>query len=83
MIVEELEEEDEEEKVEETMRKRKAGGCINLQEVAEFQNFVKDRMAELVDEMWNEKNLIQSVQKLIRLLKLQYDKVTLSMIPRE
>ena len=51
VITEELEEEDEEEKVEETMRKRKAGGCINLQEVAEFQNFVKDRMAELVDKM--------------------------------
>ena len=44
-IAEEIEEEDEEEKVEEITRKRKAGGCINLQEVAEFQNFVKDRMA--------------------------------------
>ena len=51
VITEELEEEDEEEKVEETTRKRKAGGCINLQEAAEFQNFVKDRMAELVDKM--------------------------------
>ena len=60
-IAEELEEDDEEEKVEENMRKRKAGGCINLQEVAEFQKFVNDRMAELFDKMWNEKNLIQPV----------------------
>ena len=76
-IVEEFEEEEEEEKAEETMRKRKAVGCINLQEAAEFQNFVKDRMVELVDEMRSEKNLIHPVWKLIRLLKLQYDKVHL------
>ena len=60
-IAEEFEEEDEEEGVEETTRKRKAGSCINLQEVAEFQRFVNDKITELVDEMWNEKNLIQSV----------------------
>ena len=75
--MEELEEDDEEEKVEENMRKRKAGGCINLQEAAEFQKFVNDRMAELVDKMRNEKNLIQPVRKLIRSLKLQYDKIHL------
>ena len=74
---EEFEEDDEEEKVEEIMRKRKAGGCINLQEVAVFQKFVNDKMAELVDEMRNEKNLIQLARELIRSLKLQYDKVQL------
>ena len=75
MVGEEFEEE--EEKTEETMRKRKAMGCINLQEAAEFQNFVKDKMEELVEEMRGEKNLINPVQKLIRSLKLQYDKVHL------
>ena len=59
------------------MRKRKAGGCINLKEVAEFQKFVNNGMAELVDKIRNEKNLIQPVQKLIRSLKLQYDKIHL------
>ena len=76
-IAEELEEEEEEEKLEETTRKRNTEGCINLQEAAEFQNFVKDRMEELVDEMRSEKNLIHPVRKLIRSLKLQYDKVHL------
>ena len=76
-IAEEFEEEDEEERVEETMRKRKAGGCINLQEVAKFQRFVNNKMAELVDEMQNKKNLIQLVRELIRSLKLQYDKIRL------
>ena len=77
-VGEELEEEEEDkEKTEETTRKRKAVGCINLQEAAEFQNFVKDKMEELVEEMRGEKNLINPVQKLIRLLKLEYDKVHL------
>ena len=43
------------------MRKRKAGDCINLQEVVEFQKFVNEKMAESVEEMWNTKNLIQPV----------------------
>ena len=77
MIVEEFGEEEEEGKAEETRRKRKAGGCINLQEAMEFQNFVKDRLVELVDEMRSEKNLIHPGQKLIRSLKLQYDKLHL------
>ena len=54
MVEEQFEEEDEEEykeKTEETTRKRKAVGCINLQEAAEFQNFVKDYMEELVEDM--------------------------------
>ena len=76
MVAEEFEEE-EEEKKEETARKRKAVGCINLQEAAEFQRFVNDRMAELLEEMRSEKNLINPVRKLIRSLKLQYDKVHL------
>ena len=59
------------------MRKRKAGGCINLQEVAEFQKFVNEKIAELVKEMWNTKNLVQPVRQLIRSLKLQYDKICL------
>ena len=45
-IAEKVEEDDEEEKVEEIMRKRKVGGCINLQEAAAFQKFVNDKMAE-------------------------------------
>ena len=76
-VPEEFEEEDVEERVEETMRKRKAGGCINLQESAEFQRFVNEKMAELVEEMRNMKNLIQLVRQLIRSLKLQYDKIHL------
>ena len=61
-VAEEFEEEEgEEEKAEETMRKRKVVGCINLQEVAEFQNFVRDKMTELVEEMRSQKNLIHPV----------------------
>ena len=59
------------------MRKRKEIGCINPQEVAEFQNFVKDKMEELVDEMKSGKDLINPVWRFIRALKLQYDKVHL------
>ena len=44
---------------------------INLQEAAEFQNFVKDKMEELVEEMRGKKNLINPVRKLIRSLKLK------------
>ena len=76
MVEEELEEEDKD-KTEETTRKRKVVGCINPREAAEFQKFIKDRMAELVKEMKSEKNLINLVWKLIRSLKLQYDEVHL------
>ena len=50
-VQEQLEEEEEEyeERTEEPTRKRKAIGCINPQEATEFQNFVKDKMEELVD----------------------------------
>ena len=58
---EEFEEENGEERVEETTRKRKAGGFINLQEVANFQRFVNEKMAEYVKEMQDMKNLIQPV----------------------
>ena len=68
---EELEEEEEyKEKTEETTRKRKVVGCINLQEAAEFQNFVKHKMEELVEEMKDTKELINPVRKFIRALKL-------------
>ena len=77
VILEKFEEEDKKKRVEETTRKRKSGGCINLQEVAEFQRFVSEKMAKLVEEMWNTKNLIQPVRELIRSLKLQYDKIHL------
>ena len=70
-------EKENEDKMEETTRKRKAVGCINPQEAAEFQKFINDRMAELVEEMKSEKNLINPVWKLIRSLKLQYDEVHL------
>ena len=43
-----LKEEEEEEKLEEVKRKRKVGGCINLQEAAEFQRFMNGKMEELV-----------------------------------
>ena len=63
--------------MEETTRKRKVIGCINPQEAAEFQNFVKDKMEELVDEMKSRRDLINPVRRFIRALKLQYDKVHL------
>ena len=80
VVEEQFEEEDKEEykeKTEETMRKRKVVGCINLQEAAEFKNFVKDKMEELVKDMKSGKDLINPVRRLIRALKLQYDKVHL------
>ena len=78
-VQEQLEEEEEEykERMEESTRKRKAIGCINPQEAAEFQNFIKDRMEEIVDEMKTRKDLINPVQRFIRALKLQYYKVHL------
>ena len=76
---EQLEEEDNEykERTEESTRKRKVVGCINPQEAAEFQNFIKDKMEELVDEMETGKDIISPVQRFIRALKLQYDKIHL------
>ena len=60
---EQLEEEDNEheERTEESTRKRKVVGCINPQEAAEFQNFIKDKMEELVDEMKTGKDIINPV----------------------
>ena len=66
------------------MRKRKAVGCMNPQEAAEFQNFVKDKMEKLVNKMKSLKDMINPVWRFIRALKLQYDKVHLfenNMIP--
>ena len=59
------------------MRKRKIGGCINKQEAAAFQNFLRDKMMELVEQMRNDKNFVQLVWELIRSLKLEYDKLRL------
>ena len=75
--MEELEEDEEEEKLEEFMRKRKVRGCINPQEAAAFQRFVNEKMEELVNQMCNDKNLVQPVRELIRSLKLEYDKLGL------
>ena len=78
-VQEQLEEEEEEykERMEESTRKRKVIGCINPQEAAEFQNFIKDKMEELVNEMKAGKDIINLVQRFIRALKLQYDKIHL------
>ena len=70
------EEVEEEERLDEVMRKRKSGGCINKQEAAAFQYFVSDMM-ELVKWMCNDKNLVQPVREVIRSLKLKYDKLGL------
>ena len=60
-IAEEFKEDEEEERLEEATRKRKVRGCINLQEAAAFQRFENEKMEELVDQMRNEKNLVQQV----------------------
>ena len=57
----EEEEEEYEERTEEVTRKRKVIGCINPQEAAEFQNFIKEKMEEPVDEMKAEKDIINPV----------------------
>ena len=63
--------------MEEATRKRKVIGCINPQEAVEFQNFIKGKMEELFDEMKAEKDIINPVQRFIRALKVQYDKIHL------
>ena len=72
----EKEEEEYEERVEGSSRKRKIG-CINAREVEEFQNFIKSKMEDLVNEMKSSKELINPVRKFIRALKLQYDVIRL------
>ena len=73
----EEEEEEYEERTEEATRKRKVIGCINPQEYVEFQNFIKEKMEELFDEMKAEKDIINPVLRFIRALKLLYDKIHL------
>ena len=63
--------------MEESTRKRKVIGCINPQEATEFQNFIKDKMEELVDEMKTGKDIINPVRRFTKALKLQYDKIHL------
>ena len=76
---EQLEEEDDEyeERTVESTRKRKVVGCINTQEAAEFQNFIKDKMEELLHEMKIGKDIINPMKRFIRALKLQYDQIHL------
>ena len=71
----EIEEEEDEER--ESVTTKKVCGCINPQEVEGFQNFVKSKMEELVDELKNMKDLIKPVRKFIRALKVEYDVIGL------
>ena len=57
----EEEEEEYKERMEEATRKRKVIECINPQEATEFQNFIKEKIEELVDEMKAEKDIINPV----------------------
>ena len=59
------------------MAVKKVHGCINPQEAEGFQNFVKSKMEELVDELKNTKDLINPVRKFIRVLKVEYDVIGL------
>ena len=59
------------------MSAKKVLGCINPQEAKGFQNFVKSKMEEIVDEMKSTKDLINPVRKFIRVLKLEYDVIGL------
>ena len=59
------------------MTTKKVCGCINPQEAVGFQNFVKSKMEELVDELKNTKDLIKLVRKFIRVLKVEYDVIGL------
>ena len=71
----EIEEEEDEER--KGVVAKKLRGCINPQEAEGFQNFVKSKMEELVDELKNMKDLINPVRKFIRPLKVEYDVIGL------
>ena len=71
----EIEEEEDEER--EGVVAKEIHGCINPQEAEGFQNFIKNKMEEMVDEMKNMKNLIKPVRKFIRTLKVKYDVIGL------
>ena len=70
------EEEEYEERAEGSLRKRKKG-YINPREAEEFQNFIKGKMEDIVNEMKSSKELINPVRKFIRALKLQYEVICL------
>ena len=57
--------------------KRKIIVCINKEEVAAFQDYVRNKMTVLVEIMQADKNILQSVRELIRSLKLEYDNMGL------
>ena len=71
----EIEEEEDEER--EGVVTKKVHGCINPQEVEGFQNFVKNKMELLVDEMISMKDLINPVRKFIWALKVEYNVIGL------
>ena len=52
-------------------------GCINPREAEEFQDFIKTKMEDLVNEMKSNRDLVNPVRKFIRALKLQYDVIRL------
>ena len=60
-IAQEVEREVYEEDSDQTTMKRKVVGCINKEEAAVFQNFVRNKMIILVKRIWNDKNLIEPV----------------------
>ena len=69
--------EEEEDEGREGVTAKKVCGCINPQEAEGFQNFVKSKMEELVDELKNMKDLIKLVRKFIQALKVEYDVIGL------
>ena len=71
----EIEEEEDEER--EGVAAKKVRGCINPQEVEGFQNFVKSKMEEIVDQIKIMKDLINPVRKFIQALKVEYDVIGL------
>ena len=71
----EIKEEEDEER--EGVVVKKVCRCINPQEAEGFQNFVKSKMEELVDELKSTKDLINPVRKFIRALKVEYDVIGL------
>ena len=71
----EIEEEEDEER--EGVAAKKVRRCINPQEAEGFQNFVKSKMEEFVDELKNIKDLINPVRKFIWALKVEYNVIGL------
>ena len=75
--VPEVEEDEDEEELDETTMKKKIIGCINKEEVAAFQDYVRSKMIVLGEKLRANKNTIQPVREFIRSLKLEYDNLGL------